>query len=169
MSLFGNRNKVDETPIVEEKVEEVVVEKVKVFQPASVTTIADGVEMVGDFVSSDPIEISGSIKGNIVSDKNLHICKGGKLLGDARVSNLNVDGKINGSIIVEGLTSLSDTAEMKGSLQTAKFSSTPGSIFEGTFTMSLARKAAPVDATPLNTQEKLMREIAEKAEADKAE
>lgn len=110
------------------------------YAPSKKTVIADGVTMVGDFVTSDPMEINGTVKGNVVSEKNLYVSRTGRLRGDARVSELLVDGNVQGAIVVEGLSTISGSGIMRGSLQTARFASEPGSVFDGTFSMSIAKK-----------------------------
>ena len=110
------------------------------FTPSTKTVIADGVSMVGDFVTSDPIEIKGDVQGTIFSDSTMHVAQSGVLHGEAKVSELTVDGTVDGSMVVDGLASISNTGVVKGSLQTARFASQPGSVFDGTFTMAIAKK-----------------------------
>lgn len=112
------------------------------FVPAKTTVIAPGVTMVGDFITQDPMEIRGEIRGNVISEKSMHIFANGKLTGDAKVLDLSIDGKAEGKLIVDELTTLSDTGAIKGSLKTSRFSSAPGSSFSGNFSME--PKAAPV-------------------------
>ena len=138
--MFG-RKKTEEVETVTVQTNEKPKEAAKpVFKPSSKTVIAEGVSMVGDFVTTDPIEISGNVRGNIISESSIHVSKSGLLRGDARVADLTIDGTIEGSMVVEGLASITDSGVMRGSLQTSRFASQPGSVFDGTFTMSSAKK-----------------------------
>ena len=140
-TMFGRKK--PEEPIIEEKPvitsEQADVKEIK-YTASKVTVIGEGVSMVGDFVTNDPIELKGTLRGSVISDTSLHIAKTGKMNGDAKISDISVDGVVDGTLVVEGLASISNTGVMKGSLQTARFASEPGSIFDGTFTMSTPKK-----------------------------
>lgn len=126
-------------PVIE--AEPVAAEKKEV-KPAG-TFIAEGVTFIGNFETGDDFEIKGTVRGTVVSTKPMHIDSTGALYGDAKVESLYVDGEVEGTVVVEDLSVLSETGKLKGNLSTAKLQSAPGSAFEGSLKMELPKKAQP--------------------------
>lgn len=132
-----------EEPVAEP---EPVVEVKKEVKPAG-TFIAEGVTLVGNFETSDDFEIKGTVRGMVISTNTMHIDSTGALYGDAKVKNLYVDGEVEGSVIVEKASVISESGRLKGNLATATFQTDPGSYFDGALKLEVPKKApepAPV-------------------------
>ena len=152
--MFGKK-KDDPIPEVREEVKEVTEEKApEVFVPASRTVIGSGIVMVGNFDTKDPVEINGTVRGNIRSTKSVAISKTGSLVGEAALGSLNLAGRIEGTVLCAADTVIASTGYIKGNLSTASLETAEGSTFEGRLSM-IPKKPAPApapavpDATPI--------------------
>ena len=124
--MFGKK-KVEE-PVVIEKPQP---QAAPVFTPSRVTTIAKDVTLVGDFVTGDMLEIKGTLKGNVISETRIHVANGGLLKGDAKASDILIDGEADGKIIIGNVAEVSDTGSLMGTLETKTFVTHPQSHFDG--------------------------------------
>ena len=143
MGLFGKKEA--EITMVSEPVAEVKAPVISGFEPAHKTTIGSGVEFVGDFSGTDPIEVSGKLNGKVETDSQLIVAKGGQFEGNAEVGKLNILGDVNGDVDCKEAV-ISSTGKMGGSLKTEIFLTEPGCDFDGTLKIKPTTAAAP--ATP---------------------
>jgi len=127
--MFGRKKYEEPEEVVIQKPEPVKEEPK--FVPSRVTTIGKDVTLVGDFVTSDTLEIKGTLKGNIISDVKVHVAQGGILNGDAKASDILVDGDVDGTIIINNVAEISNTGSMQGNLETKTFVTNRESHFEG--------------------------------------
>ncbi len=126
--MFG-RKKAE--PVVEPFVEEKEKE-IEVFTPSAVTKIGPGITMVGNFETSDMIELNGTIRGNVLSDKRITISEAGRLEGNGRMESLISSGFVNGTIECRNLTHLTSTGKLDGNLMTQTLTTDDGSELTGT-------------------------------------
>ena len=149
--MFGKKKEI-EVPIRPAVVEEPTVEIPKVEEPVKPATskpqtvIAEDVVMVGNFETREPIVLLGKLKGNIHSTDSLSITKTGSLVGEAAVSALSSDGRIEGSILCSNTAEFGSMARMRGNLSTAALKTADGSSFEGKLTMITKQAEEEVDA-----------------------
>ena len=131
-----------------EAIEEQKPEKA-VFTPIRKTMIGEGITLVGNFYADEPMEIKGTVDGNITSSKNVTIFEKGTLSGDAEVAAMTVHGYVNGSVKCNGLAVFSPTGKMDGSLTTKLLQTDSGSTFHGNLTLDLgAKQEIPETAAP---------------------
>ena len=154
--MFGKKRE-PEAPVkvVEEKIEAPVVEKVPekpVFVPAATTKIGEGITMVGNFDTKDPVEIRGIVRGNIKSTSSVAIAEKGALIGEAALDSMHVEGRIDGTVLCAQDAVFTSTGSMKGNLSTGTLRTDAGSNFEGKLNM-IPKKAAP-KAQPAPAAEK---------------
>lgn len=112
----------EETVITEQ-----VPEERKVFTPIYQTKIGKGITFYGDFESKDPIELNGSIHGNINSSDKINISGTGSYYGNANMHELHVEGIVKGTIVCEDLAAFTETSRMDGKLTTARLRTDDGS------------------------------------------
>ena len=149
--MFGRRKEPDPPAITEEeakKFEEPEVikepEPVKpVFKPASTTKIGEGITMIGNFDTKDPVEINGILRGNIRSTSSVAISKNGALIGEAALDSMKVEGRIDGTVLCNASATFSSTGSMKGNLSTGTLKTEDGAVFEGKLNMLPPKKTAP--------------------------
>ena len=126
--MFGRKRQEEPDPVVIEK--PVAPERPR-YVPARVTTIGRDVTLVGDFITSDTLEIKGTLKGNVVSDTRIHIAESGVLNGDAKATDILVDGVADGRIMISNVAEISNTGSLQGALEVKTLVTNPGSHFDG--------------------------------------
>ncbi len=150
MAMFFNRKKEEPVaPVIEPAVqapEEPELPKEPVYSPMKKTIIGSGITFYGDFETSDPIELNGTIKGDINSDAAITIAEGAKYYGNANMNQLTVSGIIEGDIQCTDLSTFTSTAQMTGELRTAYLITDKGSNIHGNLSLE---KPAPKAAAPV--------------------
>ena len=153
--MFG-RKKEPEPPVINEeeikKFEEPVrePEPVKpVFKPAPTTKIGEGITMIGNFDTKDPVEIKGTLRGNIRSTSSVAISEKGSLIGEAALDSMKVEGRIDGTVLCNQSAEFSSTGSMKGNLSTGTLKTADGAVFEGKLNMLPPKKDVPVRKAPV--------------------
>ena len=129
------------------------------YSPMHKTVIGSGITFYGDFETADPIELNGTIKGDINSKASITISKDAEYFGNANMDSLNLSGTIEGDIDCKETSTFSSTAHMKGNLRTAYLVTDKGSNFKGNLT--LAKEDDAVEAAP--TEEPKAPDAPEKA------
>ena len=102
----------------------------------NINIIASGTSLKGDLKTDGVIRLNGTLIGNLETSEKLVIGQNGKVEGDIKCKNADVEGNITGTISVQGLLSLKRTANIQGDIITKQLSVEPGSIFTGTCKMS---------------------------------
>ena len=148
--MFGRRREPDPPEITEEEVKKFEEPEVKkpepvkpVFKPAAATKIGEGITMIGNFDTKDPVEINGILRGNIRSTSSVAISKNGALIGEAALDSMKVDGRIDGTVLCNASAVFTSTGSMKGNLSTGTLKTDDGAVFEGKLNMLPPKKAAP--------------------------
>ena len=134
--MFGRKRQEEPEPVVIEK--PVAPERPR-YVPARVTTIGRDVTLVGDFITSDTLEIKGTLKGNVVSDTRIHIAESGVLNGDAKATDILVDGVADGRIMISNVAEISNTGSLQGALEVKTLVTNPGSHFDGKLSITPER------------------------------
>jgi len=102
----------------------------------NINIIAAGTSIKGDLRTDGVIRLNGTLVGNLETSEKLVIGQNGKVEGDVKCKNADVEGRIEGTISVQGLLSLRRTANILGDIITKQLSVEPGSLFTGTCKMS---------------------------------
>lgn len=98
---------------------------------SQINRIVDGTEMEGKIVSESSIRIDGKFTGDIITKGRLVIGKTGKVIGNARCQDAEVEGELKGEITVQKTLTLKSTALLDGDIYTDKLSIEPGAEFTG--------------------------------------
>lgn len=109
---------------------------------SKLSTIAAGVEIVGEIKASGNFRIEGTIKGNITLSGRLVLDAPGVIEGDVVCNSARISGKMDGKLMVESLLELTDTARVHGQITTAKIKVDEGAIFTGTCDMDSKNSSA---------------------------
>ncbi len=148
MSMFFSRKEKEPEPIIREPEPVVEPEPVKPkepdYSPMRKTIIGSGITFFGNFETSDPIELNGTIKGDINSDAAITISEGAEYYGNANMNQLTVSGIIEGDIKCSDLSTFTSTAQMTGDLKTAYLVTDKGSNIHGN--LSLEKPSAKATA-----------------------
>ena len=150
--MFGRKKEEYQAPVVEEPVQDIP-EPQPQPEPMPSTVIGKGVVVVGNFDSKEPIEVLGTIRGNIRSTSNVCIRENGSLVGEAALKSLELEGRLEGTVLCSDETCIRSTGALKGNLSTASLRTDEGSAFEGKLNMvpkPPVKAAEPVaDAQPI--------------------
>ena len=162
MAFFKKQQPAPVVPQVEEKpVEPVIIEEKKpekkpdVFTPMYKTKIGEGITFYGNFESSDPIELNGSIHGDINSTDKISISETGSYYGNANMHELHVDGVVEGNIVCEDLAAFSGTSHMDGKLTTARLRTDDGSGMTAELQINPKSKKAAAAPAPVNEPDEI--------------
>ena len=132
--MFGKKKDEYQAPVVEAPAAETVKPEPKP-EPKPTTIIGRGVVVVGNFDSKEPIEVLGTIRGNIRSTSSVSIREKGSLVGEAALRSLELEGRIEGTVLCSDETIIRSTGALKGNLSTASLHTDEGSAFEGKLNM----------------------------------
>ncbi len=141
--MFG-RKKPDEPVVIEKPV--IKEPEPPRFVPSRITTIGKDVTLVGDFITADALEIKGTLRGDVISETKIHIAQGGILNGDAKASDILVDGSVEGTMVISNVAEISDTGSLQGALEVKTLITNPGSHFDGRLSIVPERMKPRQDA-----------------------
>ena len=159
LNLISNppRKEKEPEPIVREPEPVVEPEPVKPkepdYSPMRKTIIGSGITFFGNFETSDPIELNGTIKGDINSDAAITISEGAEYYGNANMNQLTVSGIIEGDIKCSDLSTFTSTAQMTGGLKTAYLVTDKGSNIHGNLSLEKPGTNAAAPAKSLGETE----------------
>ncbi len=97
--------------------------------------IIAGTEINGDLTSDTNILLEGEVNGNVSCAGRVVIGTSGKINGNLVCLNAEIDGAMDGKLMVENLLVLRATARIKGDIQTMKLHIEEGAFFEGACVM----------------------------------
>lgn len=78
--------------------------------------IAEGVGIEGRIYSPRPIQIDGTVVGEIISKKELVIGRKGKVKANIKTKNVIIEGDVTGNIISSGEVRITSTGKMIGNI-----------------------------------------------------
>jgi cytoskeletal protein CcmA (bactofilin family) len=90
----------------------------------------------GNIVSNGDIRIDGSLKGNLSTKGKVIVGDTGKISGEVNCKNFEVEGSVEGKVVVAELLSLRSKSKILGDITTSKLAIEPGAVFTGKCDMS---------------------------------
>jgi len=96
-----------------------------------INMISTGTTIEGSVSSSENIRFDGNLVGNLNTRGKVFIGQSGKVNGEIRCKNCEVEGVVEGKIVVEELLSLRSMAKLYGEIKTGKLAIEPGAVFTG--------------------------------------
>jgi len=99
----------------------------------TITMIAEGVTVEGKINSPGTTRIDGTVKGEIISDKEIVIGKEGKVDATVQTKNAIIAGTYNGEMNAAGEVEISSTGKFIGTLtqKDALLTIAKGGLFKG--------------------------------------
>ncbi len=110
--------------------------KVQEADPNAINHIVEGTIITGDIQAEKSIRVVGTLNGNLTTKGRAVIGRPGKVTGTIICNNGEVEGEVNGKIVVSDLLSLKATAVVTGEVITSKLAIEPGAILNATCDMS---------------------------------
>ena len=99
----------------------------------TLTVIAEGVTIDGKINSPGSTRIDGTVKGEVISDKEVIIGKEGKVNANVQTRNAVIAGSFNGEMNATGEVEISSTGKFIGNLiqKEALLTIAKGGLFKG--------------------------------------
>lgn len=110
--------------------------------------IVAGTEINGDLTSDSNIHLEGEVNGNVSCAGRVVIGSSGKINGNLVCVHAEIEGAMEGQLMVESLLVLRSTARIKGDIQTMKLHIEEGAFFEGACVMRAGVSAPKLDSEP---------------------
>ncbi|MBX5439281.1 MAG: polymer-forming cytoskeletal protein [Thermoflavifilum sp.] len=129
-----------------------------------VNLIASGTLIRGHITSAGDIRIDGKLDGTLSTDARVVVGKEGEIHGDIICKSADIMGKVKGTIRVEDLLSLKETAVVDGDIYTHRLEMAPSAVFNGQCRMEAPAVVAPASAV-LDEEPAITLEHAERATA----
>ena len=104
------------------------------------TVVGANVELTGSLRNAGPIQIHGTIKGDVTSDSIIIIGEGAVITGPVKAKQVDISGQVIGSVSAEELIELQPKSFVQGDIACARLSIKPGAVFVGKSQMT-----APVE------------------------
>ena len=96
-----------------------------------INMISAGTTIEGSITSSENIRFDGNLVGNLNTKGKVFIGQSGRVTGEIRCKNCEVEGVIDGKVVVEELLSLRSVSKLYGEIKTGKLAIEPGATFTG--------------------------------------
>lgn len=96
-----------------------------------INMIGVGTTIEGSVSSSENIRFDGNLNGNLNTKGKVFVGQSGKVNGEIRCKNCEIEGIVEGKVIVEELLSLRSMSKILGEIKTGKLAIEPGAIFTG--------------------------------------
>lgn len=100
------------------------------------TILGKGTKFEGKINVQHSLRVDGRFEGDIDTTDTLVIGKEGEVIGNTKVKDLVIGGKLNGTVIADGKIVLESKSEFRGEMRTNKLVIDEGAIFEGKCSMS---------------------------------
>ncbi len=96
-----------------------------------INMIGVGTTIEGSINSSENIRFDGNLIGNLTTKGKVFVGQSGKVAGEIRCKNCEVEGVVDGKVVVEELLSLRSMSKIFGEIKTGKLAIEPGATFTG--------------------------------------
>jgi cytoskeletal protein CcmA (bactofilin family) len=108
--------------------------------------IGKGVEVIGDVIFLDKLQVDGKVNGKLYSEKGtLIIGETGKIEGQIDVGSCVVHGSINGDLNARARVEIHRTGKLHGDVITPALVVEEGSIFNGAIRMTKDAEIPRID------------------------
>ncbi len=98
---------------------------------ASTTFVAHGTRIKGDLASEGPVDVAGTLDGDIRVTTHCRIREGARVTGRLEAKSLVVEGEVNGPALVADKVEIGATARVRSSIQARVVAIADGAFFEG--------------------------------------
>ncbi len=112
-----------------------------------INLIGVGTTIEGNITSSENIRFDGILVGNLSTKGKVFIGQSGKVSGEIRCRNCEVEGVVEGKVVVEELLSLRSMSRLYGEMKTNKLAIEPGAVFTGKCDMG-GKKGTIIEPDP---------------------
>ena len=111
-----------------------------------INMIGVGTTIEGSITSNENIRFDGNLVGNLNTKGKVFIGQTGKVTGEIRCKNCEIEGVVDGKVVVTELLSLRSVSKLYGEIKTGKLAIEPGATFTGKCDMG-AKKESNTEPT----------------------
>ena len=98
---------------------------------AQPTRIEKSTSMEGSIDAQADVRIDGYLKGDVSTTKKVVIGKTGRVIGQVRCQNAEIEGYFEGTLAVEELLSVQASAQLYAQVETTRLSVVSGAVIQG--------------------------------------
>jgi cytoskeletal protein CcmA (bactofilin family) len=118
----------------------------------ALNSLVKGTFVEGTVSSESDIRIDGTIKGTLTCKAKVILGPTGIIEGEIKCINAVIEGKFQGTLYVEELLQIRETAEVTGDVYTNKLNVQPGANFNGAVKMVAEAPKPKMQPNPTNNQ-----------------
>lgn len=96
-----------------------------------INMIGVGTTIEGNISSNENIRFDGILIGNLTTKGKVFVGQSGKVTGEIKCKNCEVEGTVEGRMNIEELLSLRSMSRIYGEIKTSKLAIEPGAILTG--------------------------------------
>jgi cytoskeletal protein CcmA (bactofilin family) len=97
----------------------------------AVTVIGSGTHVRGDVVSSDPLEIRGTVEGDCRVGAHCTVAEGARVLGNIDATTLVVSGEVEAGTLTAEKVEIRATARVRATIRAQRVAIADGALYEG--------------------------------------
>jgi cytoskeletal protein CcmA (bactofilin family) len=102
----------------------------------SFNSLVQGTRVEGDIQSKSDIRIDGNIKGSLKCESKVIIGPSGGAEGEVSCKSAVIEGRFQGTLVVEDLLTIKETANVSGQIRYGKLVVQPGAVLVGDLRMN---------------------------------
>lgn len=99
-------------------------------EPA-LTVIGPGTHVRGDLVSSDPVEIRGTVEGDCRVGAHCTVAEGARVLGNIDATTLVVAGEVEAGTLTAEKVEVRASARVRATIRAVRVAIADGALYEG--------------------------------------
>jgi cytoskeletal protein CcmA (bactofilin family) len=104
--------------------------------PDRLNVIVDGSKIIGDIITESNLRIDGEVLGNVSTAAKVVVGSTGFIKGNLTCAEGDIEGKVEGTLKIDGLLTLRSRANIEGEITTSKLQVEEGAQFSGNCRMS---------------------------------
>ena len=104
--------------------------------PERLNIIVNGSKVIGDLITDSNLRIDGEVLGNVSSASKVVIGQTGVVKGNLTCAEGDIEGSVEGTLIIDGLLTLRAKSNIEGEITTAKLQVEEGAQFSGSCKMN---------------------------------
>lgn len=99
--------------------------------------IGEGIRINGRLSGTGPVDVEGQIQGNVALDGDLVVLEPGSVYAEVEAHSLEVQGRLEGEVVVNDLISLQAGCHVVGNLKARRIVIAEGAKFKGNIEMDV--------------------------------
>jgi cytoskeletal protein CcmA (bactofilin family) len=102
-----------------------------------VTILSAGCALEGRLIARGPVRVEGAINGGLTAEGPVSVAAGARILGEVRVNDLTVRGKVHGIVVVRSHLQVLASGAVRGYARYATLEVERGGVVDGSATLQV--------------------------------